>query len=79
MHAGQATEAGRGWSWTCCSPRGAQRLDSRRSSPPRRPASSDRSRDRIASGSPITPPRLWKVRPVTKPDIPGNHPPVAPS
>ena len=28
----------------------------------------DRRRERFASGSPITPPRSWKVRPVTKPE-----------
>ena len=38
-------------------------LEGRRSSPLRCPASSDRRRDRFASGPPITPPRLWKVRP----------------
>jgi uncharacterized protein YbjT (DUF2867 family) len=50
-------------SWTCCSTRGAQRLERRRSSPRRCPTSSDRRRDRFASGSPITQPRLWKVQP----------------
>jgi nucleoside-diphosphate-sugar epimerase len=50
-------EAGRARSWTCCSPRGAQRSEGRRSSPPRCSTSSDRRRERSASGSPITPPR----------------------
>ena len=43
-------------------------IGGRRSSPLRCSTSSDRRRDRFASGSPITPPRLWKVRPVTKPE-----------
>ena len=49
--------------WTCCSPCGAQRLEGRRSSPRRCSTSSDRRRDRFASGSLNTPPRLWKVQP----------------
>ena len=56
-------EAGRARSWTCCSPRGAQQWEGRRSSPLRCPASSDPRRDRFASGSQITPPRLRKVQP----------------
>lgn len=56
-------EAGRARSWTCCSLRGAQRWEGRRSSPLRCSTFSDRRRDRFASGSPITPPRLWKVQP----------------
>jgi NAD(P)H-binding len=45
------------------SPRGAQRSEGRRSSPLRCSTSSDRRRDRFASGPPTTPPRLWKVQP----------------
>lgn len=56
-------EAGRARRWTCCSPPGAQRSEGRRSSPLRCPTSSDRRRDRFASGPPITPPRSWKAQP----------------
>ena len=59
--AARRREPGRARSWTCCSTRGARRWDGRRSSPLRCPTSSDRRRERSASGSPITPPRLRKV------------------
>ena len=60
-------EAGRARSWACCSPRGAQRWEGRRSSPLRCPASSDRRRDRFASGSPIMPPLLRQAGPSSRP------------
>ncbi len=53
-------EAGRARPWTCCSLRGAQRWEGRRSSPLPCPTSSDRPRDPSASGSPITPMRSWR-------------------
>ena len=61
MTAARRRELGRARSWTCCSTRGPRRWEGRRTSPLRCRTSSDR-RGRSASGWPITPPPLRKVR-----------------